>query len=250
MATALLVANIHHSRLRPRRNAFCYKAIYICIPVDEFTRGRRGLFSIDAPNLFSLHTKDYGDGISPRAWIARVLRDWDVPQADGDAHLITIPRILGFAFNPVNFWLCRDREGTLRAVVSEVNNTFGERHCYLCCHEDRRPIQPDDTITAAKLFYVSPFIAVSGTYRFRFALSGDRVAITIDLTDEYGDLMKTSMTGELHPLTNRNLLSRLMSNPALPLKVIGLIHYQALRLLWKRIRPIPKPGAPRELISR
>ena len=85
--------------------------------------------------------------------------------------LLAQPRLAGFLFDPVSFWLCVDGEGALRAVIAEVNNIFGDRHSYLCVHADGRPIRPEDEMTAAKVFHVSPFQDIAGGYTFRFRLS-------------------------------------------------------------------------------
>lgn len=246
----LISAKIFHARLRPRRNSFRYGATYLAISVNDFTPQRQGFFSIDRRNMFGLRTRDYGDGGSPARWIAGILCQWNVPQADGDVVLMTMPRVLGYAFNPVNFWLCRDSAGDLRAVLAEVNNTFSERHCYLCFHEDRRAIGPLDVLTARKVFHVSPFIETKGDYSFRFSLAKGQIAIRIDLSDSEGPLLQTSVVGEVAPLTTMALLRALAANPLMPLKVIGLIHYQALKLFLKRIRHVRKPDAPHVLISR
>ncbi len=82
--------------------------------------------------------------------------------------LVAQPRVLGFLFNPVSFWLIVDQTDDLRAVIAEVNNTYGQRHSYLCAHDDLRPIRFSDTLTTKKVFYVSPFQDVSGRYDFRF----------------------------------------------------------------------------------
>ena len=128
-------------------------------------------------------------------YIHRILHDFDLGQADGDIRLMSLPRVLGYGFNPVSFWLCQDRAGGLRAVLVEVNNTFGERHSYLCCHADHAPITGSDVLVSRKVFHVSPFIAVEGHYCFRFQLSGERVAINIDLEDADGLLLRTSVGG-------------------------------------------------------
>jgi DUF1365 family protein len=246
----ILSAQIFHARLRPKPNSFRYHATYVSLPLSEFLPQRRGLFSIDGFNLFSVRSRDYGEGPSPQEWIARVLDEWNVPEADGGIELITMPRIFGYAFNPVNFWLCRDVAGGLRAVLAEVNNTFSERHCYLCFHDDRRHIEPGDKLTAFKVFHVSPFMETRGQYSFRFSRKPERLAIVIDLADENGPLLKTSVAGAIQPLTSWRLLRSLLSNPLMPLKVIGLIHYQAAKLFLKRVRHIRKPSPPAALISR
>lgn len=244
----LVAAKIFHVRSRPRRNSFRYGATYLTVPMREFVRGRTGLFSIDRFNLFGLRRMDYANG-EPAKWIADILHQWEVPQADGEIVLLTMPRVLGYAFNPVNFWLCRDRAGELRAVLAEVSNTFCERHCYLCCHTDRRAIASTDILTARKVFHVSPFIETKGNYCFHFSLKQDRLAILIDLSDDEGLLLRTSISGKIRRMSSGALLRALLSNPLMPLKVIGLIHYQALKLFLKRIRHVPKPNPPSGYIS-
>ncbi|HEV2650941.1 MAG TPA: DUF1365 domain-containing protein [Rhizomicrobium sp.] len=246
---SILAAKVFHARMRPRRNAFRYGATYIAISIGELVSRRAGLFSIDRRNLFALRTADYGDG-EPAAWIARILRDWNVHQADGDVTLVTMPRVFGYAFNPVNFWFCHDAGGGLRAVVAEVNNTFGERHSYLCVHEDRREIAARDVLTARKIFHVSPFLELEGEYLFSFAVTGKSIGVAIDLADEGGVLLRTSVAGPLSPLTSARLLRALLANPLMPLKVIALIHYQAVKLFFKRVPHLRKPPPPVASISR
>ena len=243
---AALNASIFHARRRPHRNAFRYSAVYLALPTAQLRRGRpSGLFSIDRPNLFGLRTSDYGDRCAhPDQWIKGVLAEWKVMEADGDVVLLTMPRVLGFVFNPVSFWLCLDRSGRLRAALAEVNNTFGERHCYLCRHDDHRPIAAQDSLRTCKVFHVSPFIDVRGEYRFRFSYTPDRIAIAVDLFDDEGLLLSTTIDGALRPLTTWRLLRALLVNPALPIKVVGLIHYQALKLWLKGMRLFHKPTPP------
>jgi DUF1365 family protein len=248
----LLQATVFHARSRPRENRFRYSIFYLLIPVDALSKPRRvGLFSIDRGNFLGVRTRDYGDGVaSPAAWIEKVLAEWRLPEANGEVLLMTLPRMCGYAFNPVSFWLCHDREGQLRAVLAEVRNTFGERHCYLCFHQDRRPFAPDDEIMARKVFHVSPFMAVEGEYRFRFCVTPERVAVTIDLLNGGETILRTSVAGTLAPLSSARLLWAVLRNPLYPLKVIGLIHYQAVKLFLKGVHHFHKPDPPPAAISR
>ena len=112
---------VAHARTRPRRNAFHYKLCYFAIPVSEWVEGTRGVFfSVDRFNLFSIRSEDYGDGTaSPGKWIAGILGAQGLSEADGEIVLLTLPRLLGYAFNPVSFWFCFDRTKQLRAVLAE-----------------------------------------------------------------------------------------------------------------------------------
>jgi DUF1365 family protein len=248
----LLEAEVFHARTQPRANVFRYGVFYLLASVDSLSNPRRtGLFSVDRANLFGLRTRDYGDGKTlPAVWIRNVLAEWHLPEADGDIVLMTLPRMLGYAFNPVSFWLCNDRDGRLRAVLAEVRNTFGERHCYLCFNRDHRPIAADTEITARKVFHVSPFMAMEGEYRFRFSITPERVAISINLLKDGEPLLCTSVAGAHVPLTSTRLLLAVLRNPLYPLKVIGLIHYQAVKLFLKGLRHFHKPEPPPVTISR
>jgi len=238
----LLDARIFHERMKPRRNRFGYNALYCLFPVSDLAQTQRqGLFSINRANLFSIRASDYGrSGVPPARYIRQVLDDWRLTEADGEVRLMTLPRVLGYGFNPVSFWLCYDRGDRLRAVL---------RHSYLCFHDDHRVIAPSDTLGARKVFHVSPFIGVEGRYVFRFGATRDKIAITIDLKDSEGLLLRTAVGGRPEPMSAGALLSLLAKNPLYPFKVIGLIHYQAVKLFLKGIRHFNKPAPPGTSVS-
>ena len=247
----LLDARIFHERLRPKRNRFGYGALYCLLPVGQLAQKRRhGLFSLNRPNLFSIRSGDYGrPGTPPAQYIEQLLSDWRLGEADGEVRLMTLPRVLGYVFNPVSFWFCFDKDQGLRAVLAEVNNTFGERHSYFCFHDDHRVIAPSDTLRARKVFHVSPFIKVEGRYAFRFGIGEGRVAVTIDLEDADGLLLRTAVGGRPQEMRAGTLASLLAKNPLYPFKVIGLIHYQAVKLFLKGIRHFHKPAPPGTSVS-
>lgn len=249
----LLIANVSHARQRPKRNAFCYSVYYLCFALDELATIKNALLSINHWNLFSFYERDYGgrDGKPLQQWIRDILTQWDVPQADGKIVLLTLPRLFGYVFNPVSFWFCLDKEGRLRAVLSEVTNTFHDRHCYISFHDDRRPIEPDDILRSEKLFHVSPFIDISGYYLFRFAYREDKVGVWVDHYNEEGLLITTSIAGKRQPLSAANLIKCFFRYPMITFKVIGLIHYQAVKIwLLKGIRYRPRPNPPSTEVSR
>jgi len=247
-----LEASIFHERMRPKRNRFGYRVLYCLLPAALLEQKKRiGLFGLNRWGLFSVHAADYGRaGEAPLDGLRGLLADWRLAEADGAVELLTLPRVLGYGFNPVSFWLCRDRDGGLRAVLAEVNNTFGERHSYFCFHDDHRPIHPGDILNARKAFHVSPFMKVEGRYLFRFLADADRVAVTIDLEDDDGLLLRTAIAGRPLALADRSLLALLARNPLYPFKVIGLIHYQAVRLFLKGVGHFHKPAPPDFSVSR
>ncbi len=241
-------AETFHGRKGPVRNDFRYTVDYILLDPEK-PQGPR-LFSRNRANLMSLQDADHGGAPGQgrgAAWAKEVLARHDLP-ADR-LLLLAQPRLFGHVFNPVSFWLAHDQLGHLRAVIAEVSNTYGDRHSYLCHREDRAPITREDTITAQKIFHVSPFQPVEGTYAFRFDIRPDRVALWIDYTTATGGLF-TNLIGPRRPLTNAGILASALRRPFGSRRVLALIHWQALKLALKRVKFNARPAPPGEDVSR
>jgi uncharacterized protein len=241
-------AETFHGRKGIVKNAFRYSVDYILLDPDR-AKGP-ALFSRNRANLMSLHDRDHGGAPgqgSGAPWAREVLACHNLP-ADR-LLLLAQPRLLGHVFNPVSFWLAYDPLGHLRTVIAEVTNTYGDRHSYLCHREDRAPITREDTIQAQKVFHVSPFQPVAGTYAFRFDIREGRIGIWIDYTTPTGGLF-TNLIGPRQPLTNAGILASALRRPFGSRRVLALIHWQALKLWWKRVRFNSRPTPPAEDVSR
>lgn len=244
---------VRHTRLRPNHHAFAYATFFLLLPMRSLQAGS-DVLAVNRRGALSFHDIDHGDGRSVReggalAWMEELLRAEGIDDATGEIWLHCYPRMWGYAFKPVSFWYCHRADASLRAIVVEVNNTFGERHCYLLDHP-RYGME----LHARKVFHVSPFCDVSGGYRFRFMRSGqgseDRSVVRIDHDDASGVLLQTSVSGVLLPLSPRTLRRALWCYPAMTLAVMARIHWQALRLWLKRVGIRHKPDAPAAPISR
>jgi len=250
LARSLLVADVSHSRSFPKKHSLHYKVYYLCFRLSQLQQLSSKILSVERFNLFSFFEKDHGFApMHAENWARSVLAQKGLTQADGDIVLLTLPRVMGYAFNPVSFWFCLDKEGQLRAVISEVNNTFGERHAYVCAHEDQRIIDKDDWLRTQKRFHVSPFLEVSGYYHFRFAYSEDKIGVWIDHYDNDKMILTTSVTGKRETLSDASLIRCFFRYPAITLKVIAMIHCQALRLVMKGIKYHNKPPKPLQDIT-
>jgi len=248
------VGQVRHERLRPVRHAFVYRTWFLMLPMRSL-RGRSvpGL----ARNRFgavAFHDADHGDGgPDALAWVESLLARAQVEGADGEIWLHTYPRLWGYAFKPVSFWYAHAADGTLKAVVAEVNNTFGERHAYLLTDAD---MGWESEHFAAKAMHVSPFCDVSGGYRFRFlrtapdSKQGERTVVRIDHDDADGPVLKTSVSGRLQPLSVAALTRCLLAMPMHGLGVLARIHWQALRLWLRRVPWHAKPEPPVARVSR
>lgn len=240
-----------HGRKGSVENAFSYGVDYVMLDPEADASGP-ALFARNGGNLVSLWDRDHGgapkDG-SGVTWFREVLAAHGLADIVARVSLLAQPRVLGHVFNPVSFWLGFDGDGGLRVVVPEVSNTYGDRHSYLCAHDDQRVIEATDTLTATKIFYVSPFQPVEGGYTFRFDIRDDKIGIWIDYNAGENGLLAT-LTGKRAPLSNMSIIRACLRRPFGSRRVLGLIHWQALKLWWKgamfRTRPVP----PTEDVSR
>ena len=235
-AAWLLQARVMHDRLRPARNRFVYPVFCLRLNLDALPKLQRWWFGVDSVSIVSLRTRDYGprDGSDLAIWMRARLRAAGLPD-DGEIWLQTFPRVFGYVFNPVSFWYCHDRDGHLRALVAEVNNTFGGRHAYLVTAPDLGPIHDDTVLATRKCLHVSPFNDVCGHYAFQVREAGDTSFIGIDYFDDDGLVLRTSLAGHKHPLTGLAFLKALMRQPWITLSVTIRIHWQAMRLWARRV---------------
>lgn len=243
--TSLLFGHVTHKRLAPRVNAFRYQIYYLLLPLSKIGKEiETGLLTYNRFGLLSFYDKDHGnrDGSNLNDWAKDILHQNNRNDIDGEIILITMPRIFGYVFNPVSFYLCHDKRANLKAVICEVNNTFGETHSYLCAPSDKSIINEDDWLHGQKLFHVSPFIERQGHYNFRFAVSGNTKGIWINLDDEKGTpLLLTSVTGKEESLSKKSVQKAFWNYPLMTFKAIFLIHWQAVKLLFKGTRYVHKP---------
>lgn len=247
---------VRHARLRPARNAFVYRHYFLLLPMRALRRdpALAGPLAWNRRGALGFDDRDHGDGRTAGAggalaWLDGLLQAAGITDATGEAWLHCYPRVWGFTFKPVSFWYCHRPDGSLRAIVVEVNNTFGERHCYLLAE----PAWGAE-LRADKVFHVSPFCDVAGGYRFRFLHTHRQGAahteVRIDHDDAAGPLIHTGVDGRLEPLTAATVRRALWRYPALSFGIVARIHWQALRLWCKRVGFRSKPVPPAEAVSR
>ncbi|MGN8160027.1 DUF1365 domain-containing protein [Salinisphaera sp. RV14] len=249
-APALYRCRIMHRRPGPPRYRFMYRAFFVLLDIDAIDAACAGspLISRNRFNLLSFYDADHGphDGSDVRAWLDGVLAEHGVTLAGGRVRLLAMPRVLGYGFNPISLYYAEHADGTLRALVAEVHNTFGEHHVYVL-HDDGRPMDWRAARDKAKQFHVSPFFDRSGTYRFHVMAPGARVGLGIRLYDEAGGLrIATAVSGRRQPLSTRSIAIAACRVPLMTLKVTAAIHWQALKLWWRgaRFHTRPEPRRP------
>lgn len=248
-----------HARFAPKAHRFLYRIFLFALDLDELgaLHRRLRLFSLNRRNLYSFREGDYlpshepvhnpgsasrsvapGDPSSLKARVVAHLAAHGIDLAGGRVLLVTLPRVAGYLFNPVSFYFCHDRTGAPVAALAEVTNTFREMKPYLLGPETRR----DGAFVwrVPKHFYVSPFSDVDVAFDFRLRPPGERLAIQIDDYIGAARTLTSTLTGPRRSLTDANLAWFTLKYPFISLKVIGLIHWHALRLWLGKVPWFPK----------
>lgn len=232
----LLTGSVVHARLRPVAHRFSYGLFWILVDIDRLDEASRvsPLFSADRPNLVCFRVRDHGpaDGGPLRPWVEAQLAARGVLDRPRTVRLLCLPRVLGYAFNPLSVFLAYDHEGRLAATLYEVRNTHGERHAYVEPAGGRSDRLDHER---PKAFRVSPFLPNALTYRFAGALREGRLRLRISARDGKEVVLATALRADAVPFTTGSLVAALARLPLMTFKVVAAIHWQALRLWLKGV---------------
>jgi DUF1365 family protein len=252
---------VKHRREKPKINEFSTGACFVRLVFGHATNNKPGKALpkypvVDGKGLVSVSASQYGfeqHNLKFPEFVEQLVRHVEHKCGEslpGDVHLNTFPKAFGYVFNPVSFWYFHNEAQQCRAILCEVNNTFGERHFYLLNNPNSdAPLNKGMLLHAKKEFHVSPFFPVSGRYEFRFAGDASRTMARINYFDGKVQQLSTSVSGELvHPST---LLwgKTLLKYGWFTLAVIAKIHWQAIKLLLKGAKFHGKPAPPRQTIT-
>lgn len=248
MNSRLYTGWVRHERTRPLRNSFRYPVYYLGLDLDEIDEidARVWLFSHNRPNLVSLWDRDHGphDGTPLRPWIETLAARAGVDLTGGRVMLLAFPRVMGARFYPVSFWYCFGADGVALAVLAEVHNTFRDRHNYLL-HNNGLPFDWTSRPRTAKAFYVSPFVQREDvTYEFAFSPPGQDLSVTVRDFVSGPLMLATTLTLKARDLTGASLLRTVLTHGPISVVALVLIHWQALKLVLKRVplyRHTPPP---------
>jgi DUF1365 family protein len=248
-SSGIYTGSVTHARTRPRKHRLSYRVFWFLLDLDELEKlsAKLRLFSLCRFNLFSFFESDHAAAahIPLRRQIETMLSDAGIDLDGGAIRLLCMPRVFGYVFNPISVYFCHRAAGELAAIIYEVTNTFGQRHSYLI-PVDRDEAELRQTIkqSARKALYVSPFIDMNITYDFRVMEPAETVSLTVRGSDPEGLLISASMIGMRSEFSDRALIRVALTHPLLTLKVVGGIHWEALKLWIKGVRLVHRPAPP------
>lgn len=235
-ASALYTGQVSH--LRPGKHRLRYRVFMLALALDEISAidARLRLFSHNRFNLVALFDCDHGDrrneAIQPQ--IEAKLRAAGLDCEGGRIILLTIPRLLNYAFNPLSIYFCYRQTGELAALAHEVSNTFGERHFYIL------PAMTTERGTVAqaceKSFFVSPFLEMDLRYEFEVTAPGERCVINMTVRRGEDLALAASFAGERRELSDAGFVRAFVGDPLMTFKVIAGIHWEALKMWLKGVR--------------
>ncbi|WP_417415609.1 DUF1365 domain-containing protein [Hoeflea sp.] len=245
----LYAGDVMHQRMKPVGHRFRYKVYSMLVDLDRLDEADRlsPLFSVNGSNVMSFHEADHLRGAEQptlRAHIDALLADAGLDQPAARIELACYPRIFGQGFNPLSVYYAYDNDGQPLALVYEVRNTFGENHTYVCRIEDGDLTPAGIRQSRSKLFYVSPFVEMDARYDFRMNLPGEQLKWRIMETDQSGPLLAATYNGARRAMSSESILACLLQIPLLTWKIVGGIHYEALKLWLKGMRYVPRPAPP------
>ncbi|KQY75501.1 DUF1365 domain-containing protein [Brevundimonas sp. Root1423] len=249
LQSALYVGEVVHQRVRTFRHRLRYRLWMVLADLDEldWLQDRLRLLRRRAFGLITLRAADHGDrsGRPLRVQIEGHLAEAGVDIAGGPIRLLTMPRILGYGFNPISVFFCHTPDGALAALLYEVTNTFHERHSYLVAVPGGQtgPLRQ----TVEKQLFVSPFMDRDLTYDFTVHPPGEGVSVVVAVRRGDTPILTASFAGRRRPLTDGQLLRAFVTHPLLTWKVTCGIHWEAFLGILKGARyrergaPPPRP---------
>jgi cyclopropane-fatty-acyl-phospholipid synthase len=249
MNSKLYTGLVEHERFHPASHRLIYKLYMYALDLGELEAldHRFPLFGYNRLRPVSFYDRDYLGRISVsiRRKVLEHVSAYIPPEGVERIILVTSPRWLGYVFNPASFYFCFSHDGRLLAAVTEVNNTFGEKHVYVLSDNLQANGDFPACFQAEKAFHVSPFNNMDGTYRFTFADIREQLDICIDLHRKGEHILRARLQGDPLPLTPFNHMKTVLRHPIWPHLTISRIYREAFKLFFIRkldfcSKPVPR----------
>lgn len=237
MNSCLYECVVMHCRTKPKVHRLIHKVFMFYLDLDEIDRVVKdnSLISRNRWNVYSFYDKDhlpFGKA-TVRENLIEFLKRKGIDQSVGRVMLLTNLRTFGYVFNPVSFYFCFDEQGEPLCAIPEIGNTFGEIKPFILNRSDLK--KERFSKSEEKFYYISPFSELDISLEFNLKIPGERLDIRVDDLQGAEKILYASLVGQRRPLTFGNLLWFTFKFPLVTLKVIGLIHFHALLLYFKKV---------------
>ena len=253
-ACDLMISDIHHTRHGKPSHFLARRGLSIWIDLDRLADANRQsrFFSVGQFNVISFFESDHGPNFGhkrPVTSLSAYVRDMAskiLPNAHvAHVRLLTFPRIIGVSFNPISVYVAQNDLGLDMLYIYEVRNTFGDMHAYI-----GTPANGHSILEAQKIFHVSPFFPVTGSYRLHIRHDQAHINLVMRYLIGAKPALTATMRGVLAPLGNRSLWAALCHTRQWPLRPLLSIHVEAAKLWMKNLRFYKRPTPPASPWSR
>jgi len=245
MKSCIYKGLVKHYRKKPAENGFKYSVFMMYADLDEISGvlDRFLLWSARRPALACLRRRDHfgKPDESLQDSVRGLIFEKTGRKPQGRICLLTNFRYFGYCFNPISIFYCFDENDALSDIVLEVTNTpWGERHCYVLPQEQNKATS-GFTFEFSKQMHVSPFMDLDMSYKARLTDPGEHLYVGMNNMHNGEKLFSAQLALVRQPITRWNLSKTLLRDPVITLRVITLIHWQALKLWWKKIPLVRHP---------
>jgi DUF1365 family protein len=250
MQSTLQPGSVFHQRIFPYNYKFAYKTLFALIDLDKLEIiNKLTLFSVNKFNLFSFNFEDHGDRknhINPKNFIKKNILKKFKDKNDYRIYIYCTPSFLGYVFNPISIYLCKNTNNKIKYICYEVKNTHHEQHCYFLKIKSK-----SKTISSNlnKKFYVSPFLEMDLKYKFSLLNNNKNFILNIDVYKKNQIILKTGISSKSIKISNVNLILSLIKNIFFAQKIMIFIHYQAIKIFKKQKFFFSKPQKKNDTIS-
>jgi hypothetical protein len=240
-SSCIYIGKVIHKRFKPKKHIFKYKVFSLLIDLSELQVLDKDLklFSYNKFNILSFYDIDHGprDGTSLISWVKQHLNNNNINSEEIKIKLLCYPRVWGYVFNPLSIFFVYDKDANLISILYEVKNTFDEQHTYVFKINKTAQILKH---SCKKKFHVSPFIEMNCSYYFKILKPENKLLVVINQNDAAGKLLYASQDGLKKEINSKNLIFSYISHPLMSFKIIGAIHFEALKLWLKGIKLVKR----------
>jgi DUF1365 family protein len=246
MESAIYSGTLTHRRFEPARHEFTYPLFMAFLDVDRIPELMKvsPFSSYERFNWASFRERDhFGDpALTLRERMTADAAKQGILLPDGPIFLLTNLCYLGYNFNPISLFYCYNADGELETILAEVNSTFGESRNYWLTAANQISSPHSRIYRCPKAMHVSPFMPMELDYRFVLPQPGEQLMAHMNTLDGEHTTFDATLSLQRAPWSATSLRRALLRFPWVTAKVVAAIHWEALRLYFKKVPVFTHPA--------